>query len=175
MLVRLGVFPASAASSRKDWQPYCLGTVHGETGMSKSTKHCIRIPECEVPVPAELGSVGLCVSHFTWSVENTCAEMHREIALRNVTSERGAQVATYIGDSALLLARVISSQCLSDDLKKRILCSFVSLMNLRENLDRVGSSHIPEPGTPRSEVVPAFATVADRLNRVQRATSSSAA
>lgn len=134
--------------------------------MSQPTRYCVRLPGCEVCVPTELGSVGLCVSHFTWSVENTCAEMHREIALRSVSPERGAEVASYIGDSALLLARVISGRCLSDDLKKRILCSFVSLMNLRENLDRAGNGHIPESRTPRPETVLATGTgmVTDRFN-----------
>lgn len=112
--------------------------------MINPSKHCIRIPECEVSVPAELGSVGLCVTHFTWSIESTCAEIHRQIALSKLTVERQAEVAAYICESALLLARVTSSQCLSDDLKKRILCSFVSLMNLRENLERAAGSHTPE-------------------------------
>ena len=108
--------------------------------MDKSRKLCVRIPACGVAVPAELGSVGLCVSHFTVSVEKACAEMHREIALYELTAERGTEVATYIGECAALLARLISSRCLSDELKKRILCSFVSLMNLRENLDRSANS-----------------------------------
>lgn len=124
-----------------------------EMEMSKPREHCVRIPECEVSVPVELGSVGLCVSHFTLSVENKCADIHREIALRKVTAERGAEVATYIGECALLLARLISSRCLSDDLKKRILCSFVSLMNLRENLDRAASSQAPGPRSRMAEVV----------------------
>ena len=135
--------------------------------------HCVRIPECEVSVPAELGSVGLCVSHFTWSVENTCAEMHREIALCKVTSERGAEVATYINECALLLARVISSRRLSDDLKKRILCSFVSLMNLREILDRAGSNHT-ELRHPMSGVL-ASAMATDRFSRVKQVVSVSSA
>lgn len=133
-------------------------------GMNKAREHCVRIPECEVSVPAELGSVGLCVSHFTLSVEKKCAEMHREIALCKVSPERGAEVATYIGECALLLARLISSRCLSDDLKKRILCSFVSLMNLRENLDRIASSPILEPRHRVPEVVLATTTALDRFN-----------
>jgi hypothetical protein len=131
--------------------------------MSNSWKHCVRIPECGVSVPAELGSVGLCVSHFTWSVESTCAEMHRQIAGR-VTADLRTAVATYIGESALLLARVTSSRCLSDDLKKRVLCSFLSLMNLRENLERAARSHTPELGdAPPSEVAIAAVLVPDSL------------
>jgi hypothetical protein len=37
---------------------------------------------------------------------------------------------------------------LSDELKRRILCTLLSLMNLRENLERVAISHFPErPGS----------------------------
>lgn len=132
--------------------------------MSKPREHCARIPECEVSVPVELGAVGLCVSHFTLSVENQCAEIHREIALRKVTAERGAEVATYIGECALLLARLISSRCLSDDLKKRILCSFVSLMNLRENLDRAASNQTPGARSRMPEVVLATDMVREQFN-----------
>jgi hypothetical protein len=55
-------------------------------------------------VPAELKSVDLCVSHFTFSVERTRDEMHRQLALRQATVERQAEVATYMGKCALLLA-----------------------------------------------------------------------
>ena len=134
--------------------------------MIKPRKHCVRIPECKVSVPAELGSVGLCISHFTWSVENTCAEMHREIALRKVTAERRTEVATYIDECSLLLARVISSRCLSDDLKRRILCSFVSLMNLRENLDRAASGHPPELASSMSEPVLATTMVEGQFDEL---------
>jgi len=143
----------------------------GAIGMSKPEKHCVRIPECGVSVPAELGSVGLCISHFTWSVENTCAEMHREIALCKVTSERGAEVATYIDDCAVLLARVISNRRLSDDLKKRVLCSVASLMNLRESLDRAGGNHT-EPRRPMSEIL-ASAIATERFSQVKQAVSVS--
>jgi hypothetical protein len=52
---------------------------------------------CSAPVPAELKSVDPCVSHFTLSVERTCDEMHRQLALRQATVERQAEVATYMG------------------------------------------------------------------------------
>ena len=66
---------------------------------------------CSAPVPAELKSVDLCVSHFAFSVERTCHEMHRQLALRQATVERQAEVATYMGQCALLLARVASNLC----------------------------------------------------------------
>ena len=113
--------------------------------MSKPSGYQTCSLRCSVPVPVELDSVGLCVSHFTLSVEQTCAEMHRQIALRGATAERQAEVGMYVGDCALLLARVSSNLCLSDELKRRILCTFLSLMNLRVNLERATSSCVPEP------------------------------
>jgi hypothetical protein len=94
---------------------------------------------CETPVPPELESVGRCVAHFLSSVEQTCVEIHREIVLRGVDVERQAAVASYIRESAQLLALVSSNLRLTDELKRRILCSFLCLMNLREKLDRVCS------------------------------------
>jgi hypothetical protein len=37
--------------------------------------------------------------------------MHRQLALRQATVERQAEVATYMGKCALLLARVASNLC----------------------------------------------------------------
>jgi len=88
-------------------------------------------------VPPELESVGRCVRHFLNSVEQTCAEMHREIVLHGVDVERQAAVGKYVCECTHLLARVICSLRLTDELKRRILTSFLSLMNLRETLDRV--------------------------------------
>jgi len=112
--------------------------------MYTPSEHRACIPRCELPVPTELDSVGLCVHHFTWSVEEACAEMHRQVALRKATVERRAEMAIYVRECALLLARVTSNLCLSDDLKRRILCTFLSLMNLRENLERAPGGHAPE-------------------------------
>lgn len=118
--------------------------------MGESDKHRSCIPGCKLPVPTELDSVGLCVYHFTWSVEGACAEMHRQVALRLATSQRRADMVTYIAECGLLLARVTANLCLSDDLKKRVLCAFQSLMNLRDNLERVpgGLSPILQASDP---------------------------
>ncbi len=122
------------------------------------------IPRCKLPVPAELDSVGLCVYHFTWSVEEACAEMHRQVALRKATAERRVEMATYVRECALLLARVTSNLCLSDDLKRRILCTFLSLMNLKENLERIPSGHAPDLRVPEAALFPTPAVVTDWLN-----------
>jgi hypothetical protein len=110
------------------------------------------IPRCKLAVPTELGSVGLCVYHFTWSVEEACAEMHRQVALRQASTQRRAEMATYIGECAQLLARLTSSLCLSDDLKRRVLCAFQSLMNLRDNLERAPGFNVHETRIHASEV-----------------------
>jgi hypothetical protein len=112
-------------------------------GMVNSNNQQICRCRCDAPVPAELKPVGFCVSHFTLSVERTCDEMHRQIALRQANAARRAEVATYMGECALLLARVASNLCLSDDLRRRMLSTFLSLMNLRENLERAASC-VPE-------------------------------
>lgn len=132
--------------------------------MGKPGEHRSCIPRCKLPVPAELDSVGLCIYHFTWSVEEACAEMHRQVALRKATVERRVEMATYIRECALLLARITSNLCLSDDLKRRILCTFLSLMNLKENLERAPSGHAPELPVPAAALFPTPAVVTDWLN-----------
>ena len=99
---------------------------------------------CETPVPPELKAVGRCVAHFIASVEEACAHIHREMVLRGADVERQAAVASYMSESAQLLAQVSSNLRLSDDLKPRILSSFLCLMNLRERLDRVRSVRLVE-------------------------------
>jgi hypothetical protein len=131
--------------------------------MDNLGEHRSCIPRCKLSVPAELDSVGLCVYHFTWSVEEACAEMHRQVALRIATSERRAEIATYVSESSLLLARVTSNLCLSDVLKRRILCTFMSLMNLKENLDRAPNGHAPAIGIPVPPLFPTPAVVRDWL------------
>src|SRR2546426_11525193 len=131
--------------------------------MGNHSEHRPCIPRCKLSVPAELDSVGLCVYHFTWSVEEACAEMHRQVALHKATVERRAEMATYVSDCALLLARVTSNLRLSDDLKRRILCTFLSLMNLKENLERAPNGHAPEKRVLAPGLFPTPAVVPDWL------------
>ena len=132
--------------------------------MSKPSGHRACIPRCKLPVPTELDSAGLCVHHFTLSVEEACAEMHRQVALRTATGERHIEIASYVSECALLLARVTSNLCLSDDLKRRILCTFLSLMNLRENLERFPSGHGLDVRLPSTGLFPPPAVVPSWLN-----------
>lgn len=88
-------------------------------------------------VPAALKSEGLCVLHFTLAVEAACGEMRRETALGHTPRERQVEIIHFIAERGELLARTATSgMTLADEMKARILNTFLTLMNLRENLDR---------------------------------------
>jgi len=79
----------------------------------------------------------LCVLHFTLSIEQGCAEMRRETVLGKAPHARQVEIIRYIADQGEILARVATSGLhLPDEMKARILNTFLTLMNLRENLDR---------------------------------------
>jgi hypothetical protein len=59
--------------------------------------------------------------------------------------------------------------CLSDDLKRRILCTFLSLMNLKENLERTPLGNAFERGIPVPEPFPPPAVGTDWLKPESRA------
>ncbi len=92
---------------------------------------------CTAPVPLELQPERLCVLHFTLSLEQACAEMRREAVAGKMNAERQAEITRCAAASALTLARVaMGNMRLSDELKKRILSTFLTLMVLRESIDR---------------------------------------
>jgi hypothetical protein len=75
--------------------------------------------------------------HFTLEIEQSCAEMRRETVLGHAPHERQVEIIRYIAQHGEMLARAATSGMhLSDELKARILNTFLTLMNLRENLDR---------------------------------------
>jgi len=77
------------------------------------------------------------ILHFTLSLEASCAEMRRETALGNAPQDRQKDIMKFITTNGESLARVATSGLhLTDDLKARVLSTFLTLMNLRENLDR---------------------------------------
>ena len=88
-------------------------------------------------MPAALEERQLCILHFTLLLEQACGEMRRETALGNAPHERQKEIIQYITENGERLARVATSGLhLTDDIKARILSTFLTLMNLRENLDR---------------------------------------
>jgi hypothetical protein len=96
-----------------------------------------QISGCKNEAPPALADQRLCVLHFTLSLEASCAEMRRETALGNAPQERQREIMRFITEHGERLARVATSGLhLTDDLKARILSTFLTLMNLRENLDR---------------------------------------
>lgn len=96
-----------------------------------------QISGCKHDVPAALAEQKVCILHFTLSIETSCAEMRRETALGNAPHDRQRDIMRFITTSGEGLARVATSGLhLTDDLKARVLSTFLTLMNLRENLDR---------------------------------------
>src|SRR6266702_1271809 len=103
-----------------------------------------QISGCKNDAPQALAEQQLCVLHFTLSVEASCSEMRRETALGNAPHERQGEIMRFITESGEKLARVATSGMpLTDDLKARILSTFLTLMNLRENLDRANMRSSP--------------------------------
>ncbi len=94
---------------------------------------------CPRPVPAELQTEQLCVLHFAHRLEETCNEMRRETAV-GITGERLSQVKASIARFGQKLMLVSTGGVpLTDEMKARVLNSFLHLMNLRENLERAAA------------------------------------
>jgi hypothetical protein len=94
-------------------------------------------PGCKATVPPALDPQGICVHHYVLEVERVCAEMRRETVLGRAPHERQAEIITYIGQQGEILARAATSGLhLRDEMKARLLNTFLTLINLRENLDR---------------------------------------
>ena len=107
-------------------------------------------PGCKFEVPAPLEGERLCVLHFTVHIERSCTEMRRETVLGNAPRERQLEIINYISENGEILARVSTSGLpLPDEMKARILSTFLTLMNLRENLDR-SSLRAPRGRVPQT-------------------------
>lgn len=106
---------------------------------------------CQVPVPHELRAECFCVLHFILNIDHDCADLRRETAMGRTSPERQSEIAGYVKATAMKLTEVATGRLrLSDELKKRILTTFLTLMNLQESLDRAAnrSTTIRELRTP---------------------------
>jgi hypothetical protein len=82
--------------------------------------------------------------HFTLHVEEACAELRRETAVSKASPARQAEIADYVSTAAVKLAHAANGiSPVPDEIKKRILATFLTLMNLRENLNRAEGRFVP--------------------------------
>ena len=92
---------------------------------------------CKGQVPHALEPARMCVLHFTLKIEKECGEMRRETVYGKTPHSRQVEIMRYISEHGEMLARAATSGLqLADEMKARILNTFLTLMNLRENLDR---------------------------------------
>ncbi|MBZ5699950.1 MAG: hypothetical protein LAN18_15545 [Acidobacteriia bacterium] len=92
---------------------------------------------CKGQVPPALEAAHLCILHFTLQIEKASAEMRRETVYGKTPHARQVEIIHYIAEHGEMLARASTSGLhLPDEMKARILNTFLTLINLRENLDR---------------------------------------
>ncbi len=95
---------------------------------------------CKAAVPVEIAHESFCALHFTVSVEQKCADLRRETVGGAPDEGRRAEIVRYLGEAGQALARLATgNQRLPDELKARILNTFLTLMNLRENMERAAA------------------------------------
>ena len=118
--------------------------------MTESGQHISCQPGCHTLVPTELLAEQLCVLHFLLSVEHTCSGMRRETVFGACGVGRRSEIGTYVKGTAEKLSRVaVISPPLADEMKKRVLTTFLTLMNLQESLDRSATRNAPGPVSAR--------------------------
>jgi hypothetical protein len=128
-----------------------LETVAEDYALSNSRQHQLCTIGCQAQVPVELETEGLCVLHFILCTERACSELRHETAAGALIAARRAQIQTYVVTSAMKLACVgTGSLRVSDEMKRRVLTTFLTLMILRENLDRDTSHFMPRLRAPKS-------------------------
>ncbi|HKW87720.1 MAG TPA: hypothetical protein VJN21_03090 [Candidatus Acidoferrales bacterium] len=76
--------------------------------------------------------------HFTLGLEQACMDMRREAALGKTGRERFDEIGGFIARHGEKLARLATTGApLTDETKARILSTFLTLMNCRENIERI--------------------------------------
>jgi hypothetical protein len=118
--------------------------------MSNSRPNQLCSLGCQTQVPAELETEGLCVLHFLLCTERACSELRHETASGRLIAARKAHIETYVATAAMKLASVGTGTLrMSDEMKRRVLTTFLTLMILRENVDR-DTSLVPRVRFPKS-------------------------
>lgn len=103
-----------------------------------------RTPGCKTPIPIQIEREGYCLLHYTLHLEQVCSDLRRETVSGKATAERNGEIVAFIADNGEMLARVSTSGLhLADELKSRVLSTFLTLMNLRESLDRAALRAAP--------------------------------
>jgi hypothetical protein len=113
---------------------------------SSQRQHCRS--GCKAPIPAALVPENYCVLHFVLDIEDACSNMRREVSMERATLTRRAEIEQYVKGMAAKLSAVAVGTRLSDDLKRRILNTFLTLMNLQESVDR-SATRFPQIRPPR--------------------------
>jgi hypothetical protein len=117
-----------------------------------------RLPGCQGQVPPELEAERVCAVHFIQGVEQACTLIRREIARGSASATRQSEIANYLQSTAAKLSCVTTGSLrLSDELKKRALTTLLTLMILRESLDRCAISYVPDLRQDRPSATPAAA------------------
>ena len=102
---------------------------------------------CTAGVPPELETERLCLLHFMQTLDDTCGDIRRETAPGTFSPERRIYLERYVSEQGERLARVaISGMRIPDEMKRRILTIFLSLINLRESMNRAA---MPRPAGSR--------------------------
>jgi hypothetical protein len=102
------------------------------------------IAGCKADVPMELVDEGLCPLHYTLQLESRCAELRRETAVMLPHTGKREEVMQFLATAGQRLAKVATGNArLADEMKARILSTFLTLMNLRESMDRAAMRGIP--------------------------------
>ena len=77
--------------------------------------------------------------------------MRLETATARTSVAHRGEIANYVAASAVNLAHIASASVgLSDELKRRVRATFLTLINLRESLDRAAGRWVPSPGAVHS-------------------------
>ena len=99
--------------------------------------------------------------HFLLSVEHACADMRRETVIGGSSAMRRSEITAHVKSTAEKLSRVaVTSPPLTDEMKMRVLTTFLTLMNLQESLDRSATRNAPGPQSVRPAAARPLATLA---------------